>query len=284
MSLNVNGAERTTTTGFMDTFELFGPKSVSEVSDVVQVDDQPIIVRAHALGFGEKVLVEIVDGKNDGEYFSPFNKQGRQVRLTRNCNVIAIATPGRYRFILCGTLGIVNVLYFRASMTHEFLLELTNMSGTCDDCPPIPDCLPPCGPASGVLSGEYPAPGLNAVQAADALAGSNNALVILANALCAPMKDCIDSEEGGQIPKCLPPCGPATGDLTGDYPNPTVKPSAIVNAVYMYAPDIMSTTELRIPVTMQGVRDSLMGTPMRYIFLLDDQGNKIGRIPIYPVS
>ncbi|SIO50611.1 hypothetical protein SAMN05444172_2587 [Burkholderia sp. GAS332] len=190
MSLRAGTSARTNPTAFMENDEgneLFGPKTQTEISNVVQVQDEPIVIRAHHLDIGERVLVEMVDGAGAGEHFSPYMRNGCQVALTRKCNLTAIAMPGRYRFVLEGTLGVAYVRYFRASMTHEFLLELQQM-GCCGESPTT---LPPSGPAGGVLTGNYPNPDLNPVVAADQLSKDDNAMTILAKPLCEKLQPCL---------------------------------------------------------------------------------------------
>ena len=137
MSIHAGGASRTKRTGFIEGHEgndLFNADSQTYFSAVIQVDDEPVIVRAHHLEAGDEVLVDIVDGKGGGTHYTPYMRAGHQVKLTSKCNVTALSVPGRYRFELKGELGASHVVYFKASMTHEFLQEIFNNDTCCSTC------------------------------------------------------------------------------------------------------------------------------------------------------
>ena len=106
---------------------LFGPTSDSNVSHTITVDDDPIVVRAFNLVDGDVVLVEMVDGEGAGRNFAPFCANGMQACLTNWRNVLPIAIPGRYRFILHRDdgnpppVGLAVVRYHTATRSHEGL-------------------------------------------------------------------------------------------------------------------------------------------------------------------
>lgn len=114
---------------------LFGPTSESNVSPVVQVDDDPIVVRAFNLTPGDEVLVEMVDGEGAGRDYAPFCPIAGQAHLHAARNVLPIAIPGRYRFVLQRTdgglppLGLVVVRYHKATMSHEWLTAYLRCAG-----------------------------------------------------------------------------------------------------------------------------------------------------------
>lgn len=106
---------------------IFGPESTSNLSHVVQVESDPIVVRAYNLTDGDEVLVEMVDGEGAGRMFAPFCPFDGQSALTARRNVLPIGIPGRYRFVLQRTdgespaLGMVVVRTHRVAMSHEWL-------------------------------------------------------------------------------------------------------------------------------------------------------------------
>lgn len=106
---------------------IFGAESTSNLSHVVQVETDPIVVRAYNLTDGDEVLVEMVDGEGAGRMFAPFCPFDGQSSLTARRNVLPIGIPGRYRFVLQRTdgqppaLGLVVVRTHRVAMSHEWL-------------------------------------------------------------------------------------------------------------------------------------------------------------------
>ncbi|SIO50621.1 hypothetical protein SAMN05444172_2588 [Burkholderia sp. GAS332] len=113
--------------GGSDDSLLFGADSDSNLSHTIQVDDDPIIVKAYNLVEGDVVLVEMVDGDGAGRAFAPFCPINGQACLTVSRNNLPIGIPGRYRFVLSRTdgseppIGQVIVRFGKATMSHEWL-------------------------------------------------------------------------------------------------------------------------------------------------------------------
>ena len=106
---------------------LFGPTSASNVSHIIQIDITPIIVKAFNFETHDRVRVEMVDGDGAGRNFAPFCPRGAQESLVFTRNVLPIAIPGRYRFVLdrddgeAPAIGLVVVRYHDVTMMHEWL-------------------------------------------------------------------------------------------------------------------------------------------------------------------
>lgn len=106
---------------------LFDTESQTNLSAVVTVDDDPIVVKAFNLEATDIVLVEMVAGSGSGDVAAPFSPRGVQESLTMNRNVLPIGMSGRYRFTLQTTgsglprIGLVLVVYHKVAMTHEWV-------------------------------------------------------------------------------------------------------------------------------------------------------------------
>lgn len=129
MALNSNVGRRTARAGgdAERAGLIFGAESTSNLSHIVQVETDPIVVRAYNLTDGDEVLVEMVDGEGAGRMFAPFCPFDGQATLTARRNVLPIGIPGRYRFVLQRTdgttppLGQVLVRVHSVAMSHEWL-------------------------------------------------------------------------------------------------------------------------------------------------------------------
>lgn len=109
---------------------IFDECSDSNVSDLVTVDDDPIVIKAFNLEQDDIILVEMVAGEGAGRYFAPFcppYAKGQE-NLKSTKNVLPIALNGRYRFILqranpaeMPAIGQVIVIWHKVAMTHEWV-------------------------------------------------------------------------------------------------------------------------------------------------------------------
>lgn len=99
---------------------LFSPTSISAISHTISVLNQPVIAQAYGLTPSHTVDIEIVAGDGSGTLFAPFRMNGTSGQLNTDNTVFVLSVPGRYRFVLNGTLNVVTVVQFAATSSHEF--------------------------------------------------------------------------------------------------------------------------------------------------------------------
>ena len=125
MSKTIRNKGGTQPTQFNEMGVVFDANSTSNKSPVIQVDDDPIQVRAYGLDELDEVRVEMVHGPSHVQVIAPFCPFNGQSYLDYEKNVLLIGLPGRYRLVLVRkdesqpSVGLVTVTVTKIAMTQE---------------------------------------------------------------------------------------------------------------------------------------------------------------------
>lgn len=92
---------------------LLGPRSLSATSDDFEVVGEAVLLQAFGLDADDSVAVYAVYGRGASAKTQPFLLAGNALVLTAQANAVLLATSGRYRVVLTGTLGSKYVIYGR---------------------------------------------------------------------------------------------------------------------------------------------------------------------------
>lgn len=107
---------------FKPEYRLFDAESTSLISPVIQVTNEPMVVKVHNLGPGQGVAIDMVSDYDGVSVYSPFTPvRGIPLVLDEDLNAVVLFYSGRYVLRLTnGGLGTIKAFAYPFTVTHDW--------------------------------------------------------------------------------------------------------------------------------------------------------------------
>lgn len=107
---------------YKDEYRLFDASSTSNISPVIQVTNEPMVIKVHNLGPGQQVAVDMVSDYDNSPVYTPFTPtRGIPIVLDEDLTAVVLFYSGRYVLRLTnGGLGTIRAFAYPFTISHDW--------------------------------------------------------------------------------------------------------------------------------------------------------------------